>query len=531
MKKRFFSLLVSLFLLSTLVNGAYALEEPASSGAVIPVGEYTTTLNSGQTVYNESYYNQLNHEQKNAYDALVGLPTYDTVIAIDLLTPINFTSNSSQPTLSEMEPMLNELRGIIQVALDAFLRDNALIFWLDLSGDAGSTSYGLSYSFVRRIGSTYYWKVETVDFYAVVAEKYNPNTADFVTAVTDAVEAFETVFTTRYDILKDIHDYLCNTVVYDLNALYAHEPYGALVAGIAVCEGYAEAFKLLCDRFNIPCAVILGLGVAGSGSEPHMWNYVQMEDGKWYAVDVTWDDQVNMIYYDFFLVGAETVATNFGTGTFSQSHVEDGVFSYGSPVEFVYPLLNSTAYQPDSCRNGHIIGEWEVVFEPTETSEGLRVKKCEICGELLESETLPVLLPNAILLEDSTLVLADGYLLGISENTTVLRLTEEFNGVISVTDADGTLLQDEDLVGTGCTVDLGRSSYSVVILGDVDGNGIVTSVDYLIIKRVFIGSYTIGDAYLKAACISGASFPTSVDYLMIKRHFLGSYNIYNIFVG
>ena len=22
-----------------------------------------------------------------------------------------------------------------------------------------------------------------------------------------------------------------------------------------------------------------------------MWNYVQMEDGNWYAVDVTWDDQ------------------------------------------------------------------------------------------------------------------------------------------------------------------------------------------------------------------------------------------------
>lgn len=43
---------------------------------------------------------------------------------------------------------------------------------------------------------------------------------------------------------------------------------------------------MLCDEAGIPCALISGKGNGGA----HMWNAVQMDDGKWYAVDVTWDD-------------------------------------------------------------------------------------------------------------------------------------------------------------------------------------------------------------------------------------------------
>lgn len=58
-----------------------------------------------------------------------------------------------------------------------------------------------------------------------------------------------------------------------------------------VCEGYAKAFKFLCDRTNfrrdIECITVKGsLAVNGSG-EGHMWNIVKMEDGKNYLVDVT----------------------------------------------------------------------------------------------------------------------------------------------------------------------------------------------------------------------------------------------------
>ncbi len=51
-----------------------------------------------------------------------------------------------------------------------------------------------------------------------------------------------------------------------------------------VCEGYAEAFKLLCDSMDIPCVIIT--------SETHEWNAVQMDDGNWYYVDVTFNDPI-----------------------------------------------------------------------------------------------------------------------------------------------------------------------------------------------------------------------------------------------
>ena len=58
-----------------------------------------------------------------------------------------------------------------------------------------------------------------------------------------------------------------------------------------VCEGYAKAFKYLCDcsdfMFDIECITARGtLTVNGDGGG-HMWNIVKMEDGENYLVDVT----------------------------------------------------------------------------------------------------------------------------------------------------------------------------------------------------------------------------------------------------
>ncbi|HAN20709.1 MAG TPA: hypothetical protein DCP51_03395 [Clostridiales bacterium] len=532
MKKRILLfLLLFCLIFSAMSVGISALSPITAEGSIaVPIDGFDTYYGSTADVYNESYYNQLNAEQKNAYNVLIGLPKSDTTVTIDLITPITFTSQTNSPTSTETYEMMNKVTNIIQPALNAFLKDYPIIFWLNLSGGAGSTTYSVNYS-----GSFYsgkwHWEVTQILFYAAVADKYTPNTSTFVNSVTNEVASFETNSTSRYDILKDIHDYLCSTVVYDLNAVYAHEPYGALVTGRAVCEGYAEAFKLLCDRFNVPCTLIIGDGVTSSKTEAHMWNYVQMENGKWYGIDVTWDDQ-SIIRYDYFLAGADTVATYFGTKTFSQSHIEDGTFSSGSSMEFVYPVLNSTKYeQPivDPCENGHTPGEWEVTLEPTYTEDGLKVKKCTVCGEVLESEVIPKLvLPSgdAELVTGSELIINSGLLLGLSDKVTLLSLTSEFDGDISVKSSTGKILEDDDTVGTGAVVDVGSITYTIVILGDVDGSGTISSKDYLMIKRAFLGTLALTETQLKAACIGGANKPTSLDYLKIKRHFLGTYNIY-----
>ena len=56
-----------------------------------------------------------------------------------------------------------------------------------------------------------------------------------------------------------------------------------------VCEGYARAFKYLCDNTNwsgnVYCYAVTGMG--------HMWNLVTMPDNRTYHVDVTWTDSSN----------------------------------------------------------------------------------------------------------------------------------------------------------------------------------------------------------------------------------------------
>jgi hypothetical protein len=61
-----------------------------------------------------------------------------------------------------------------------------------------------------------------------------------------------------------------------------------------VCDGYARAFKLLCDRIGVPCVLQGGYAFVAAGANPeyHMWNQVQMEDGNWYGVDICWNDPV-----------------------------------------------------------------------------------------------------------------------------------------------------------------------------------------------------------------------------------------------
>ena len=59
-----------------------------------------------------------------------------------------------------------------------------------------------------------------------------------------------------------VHDYLVNNVEYDTSISQSniYDIYGALVNNVAVCEGYARAFKYIMDEMNIPCVLVIGQG-------------------------------------------------------------------------------------------------------------------------------------------------------------------------------------------------------------------------------------------------------------------------------
>ncbi len=112
--------------------------------------------------------------------------------------------------------------------------------------------------------------------------------------------------------VKAIHDYIVLNCAYDYDNLLrgtipsvSYTAEGVLLKKTAVCQGYAEAFKLLMDMMGIPCKMVTGTANNGSGYAGHAWNIVKVS-GRWYHIDVTWDDPVpdkkGNVRYSYFLI-------------------------------------------------------------------------------------------------------------------------------------------------------------------------------------------------------------------------------------
>ena len=115
-------------------------------------------------------------------------------------------------------------------------------------------------------------------------------------------------------------------------APYIRSPYGALVLGEAVCEGYAKAYKTVLDEMGVPCVLVNGYLLSDEGSyEPHLWTDVEI-DGAWYMVDPT-------LIYSLGLERAFLVPLDEA----SVDHKEDSVIG-ASSFRFSYPSLSPNPY-------------------------------------------------------------------------------------------------------------------------------------------------------------------------------------------
>ena len=115
---------------------------------------------------------------------------------------------------------------------------------------------------------------------------------------------------TNIQNIRNIHDYIINNTIYDSDrsdkqiVKYKSEiAYGPLFEGYAICGGYTDLMELFLERLNIRSYKI--------SSEDHIWNAVNL-DGKWYHLDLTWDDPVasdgnNYLEHSYFLIDTNTL--------------------------------------------------------------------------------------------------------------------------------------------------------------------------------------------------------------------------------
>lgn len=340
------------------------IEERTLRGGDADDGAASRSFMRSTLEYECCYGDQLVGESRKIYDSLVsGWASGNTGdIAYHLETPLPCS-----------EVNVNQISHNAQAAFDAFLYDYPEVFWLrDVTVSIGRSSSNLLVSILLRGNERYVGARSEVEEFRQAVEKETGFIRSMLPGDAD-----------RYTIVKTIHDYICETTEYDyLKINYtevnghvyndtAHTAAGIFLKDrIVVCEGYAKAFKILCRQFGIECALIIGR----AGGENHMWNYVKMDDGKWYLVDTTWDDQSGGIRDTYLLAGSLSQGFTNLVWEERQSWTD---FSGSEVKNFVLPVLNAYTYE----RKNH---QWLEILRTSATCRSYETAqyRCEICGEI-----------------------------------------------------------------------------------------------------------------------------------------------------
>ena len=320
-------------------NAATTFRRSASSRSAVgdPNLDYVDQLSDNDAA-TESY-----RQMKNAFENSTYTLTSEGVAQIkyEPEADVHFYSETEELTSEEKSEAMKD----VFLGVSAFRYDHPEIFYLDPQCKA---SYSYSLKSTDESGRCC-WEVTsiTLKIQLLFTTSNSLNTAKrkYNSAIDSALTEAKK-FSERDEQVKALHDWLCNKITYLSSAEYAHSSYGSLVEGECVCEGYAKALKVLCDQLDIPCKMVLGTGYTSSGSDAHMWNYVRMDDGIWYAVDATWDDQKQKTYDDYLLVGGKSVSPAISEGrTFSDTHEPTGYFTTDTTtMQFRYPTLSEQAY-------------------------------------------------------------------------------------------------------------------------------------------------------------------------------------------
>ncbi|MBR5460763.1 MAG: bacterial Ig-like domain-containing protein, partial [Clostridia bacterium] len=125
---------------------------------------------------------------------------------------------------------------------------------------------------------------------------------------------------------------------------------------------------------------------------------------------------------------------------------------------------------------------------------------------------------------------------GVPEFTTVADIIAGFKSEVAVFDRTGKNItaSAEAYVGTGYTVatlmDGEIADYATVIVkGDVNGNGKIDTNDYILIKRAYLGLINVpaGSDTSYAADVNGNGMIDTNDYIRVKNHYRGLLDLFN----
>lgn len=193
------------------------------------------------------YYNTLDEEEKEIYETLL------------------YGISERAENITILDTNVGEVKKIMEM----FWMDHPEVFWF--TGE---------YQYVD-----YETKVEILPGYPYDGEEIEARIGE-VAEETENFMAGVDVHSSEYDKIRQVYEYVIDSVDYVEDSSDNQSMYSALVNKESVCAGYSREVQYLLQNMGIQCLYVTGQ-ISDRGS--HGWNIVRC-DGEYYHVDATFGD-------------------------------------------------------------------------------------------------------------------------------------------------------------------------------------------------------------------------------------------------
>ncbi|MBR3162523.1 MAG: hypothetical protein IKF17_00260 [Clostridia bacterium] len=265
-----------------------------------------------------------------------------------------------------------------------------------------------------------------------------------------------------YEIARSVNHYIMSNVEYTVldDTDIEQTPYGALIEKKAVCEGQTQLFNLICRQKGLTCLIVYGYTSVNNTTTAHAWNYVyEPTKEQWYAIDVTWNNYYNDSLY--FMVGSETEI--------------DGV-KFGSNHLAGFKQYKLQTYLPKT---------------PVLSLERY-INPITIDGE---------------------------YIKNIQPDTIYSELLKEFADDITFTIKENNkIISDTDIIKTGQVLTTNGLSFTLVVTGDVNGDGQANIQDIMQVNKHRLNKIQLTNGALKAGDVNQDGQANIQDIMQINKY-------------
>ena len=422
--------------------------EEAKTGAfnVFIKPQIKVNANATQEEVDKYYYNQLKHDvSRNTYNAMASQLNNKLIIDLNNCEfSIDGTTDSHV-----VQCFKTNLFNYVMDGYEAYIMDGENNFWWTSGAEFGEI-----------IGEHKNGKIK---FKSVEMTSKCEEWSDYQNFNTRLAETKQAISgSTAYEIARSINYYICQNVEYrELDDTSIEQTaYGALIKKVAVCEGQAKLFKLLCKEKGIMCIIVYGYINENSTTSAHAWNYVyEPSKGQWYAVDVTWNNNYNDPLY--LMIGSDTVIKE---RKFGQNHIPG------------FKQFENQTYIPSS----------------------------------------PVLASNRYI---EPITMDGDYIKNIQPNTKYEEFIKEFSGDISFSVKEGeNIITGANIIKTGQKFIIGNNTFTLVVIGDVNEDGQANIKDILAINKHRLNKAQLSSDEQKAGDANKDGTIDIKDILLINKY-------------